>query len=566
VDADLRAGERNGAAIVRALGRSPTAEYRARQLVLGDRPMALAAPYLLAATQDDDEIVDRGIYDSIGVRLRYSDPEVFAATEPAADRIVARLVFDMAEQLRCESLVPVELSGTRENIEAAFRSWCQRQQITGSAVGLLIYTVLHMVRSRLISPIHDELIEDQIEGTRAGISPIIGPALAGMREQRYDQAAFAVAARSLADAIDELVDARGDSDHAWGAQSPVAALLPPEWEEFAGDLQDGPGDGPVSLQPPFDEEALDALGGYSVYTREHDVELHAETLYPVDRRRFLRTLLDEQIAAQSVSAFALARRLRLIFRGFERDGFWTGEEQGLLDPTRLSQLVANPGNTAIFRQLRFRPTAPAVVSILIDNSGSMKRQRHETVAVLVDTLARALDLAGATSEILGFTTASWNGGAPRNKWRQAGEPANPGRLAALSHIVYKDADTPWKRSRLAIAALMRTAHFRESVDGEAIIWAYRRLLERPEERKFLVVISDGAPTEAATRRANGDSYLEAHWRRVVGAIERQGQVSIGGISIDEPIDAVFEAAVEMDLTGTLNLSDYRLLETLFLHR
>lgn len=562
MDAETRARERKGAAIVRALGRTPDAEYRARQLHVHDRPVGIATPYLLPNRNDTASAVGRGLYDSIGVRLRHSDAELFAQTEP--DRLVARIIFDMLEQIRCESLVPAELAGTRANIETGFRKWCSGQTLTNNDVGLLVYTVLHMVRARLISPIHDELIEDQIEATRANISPIIGTALAGLREHRHDQAAFAVVARSLADAIDELV---ADSDDAEQGDEPSdeeqsALVVPPEWNEF--DLNEsavGQGTLPGVSTP---NESLDALGGYTVYTTEFDVEQKAEDFYPLARRRYLRTRLDEQIAAQSVSAFTLSRRYRLIFRGVESDGWRTGEEEGVLDSARLGQVVANPANRAVFRQRRFRPAAPAVVSFLLDNSGSMKRQRHETLAVLVDTLARALDLAGATSEILGFTTASWNGGHAQKEWKRAGQPENPGRLADLSHIVYKDADTPWKRSRLSVASLMRTQQFRESVDGEAIIWGYRRLLARPEERKYLVVVSDGAPTEAATRRTNGEAYLETHLRNVVDFIEREGQVSLGAISVDQSVDAVFRHSVDMDLSGTLSLDEYRLLEQLFI--
>ena len=560
MDAETRAKERNGAAVIRALGRSPDAEYRAAQLHVKNRPVGIATPYLQAAMQRPGDIATRGTYDSIGIRLRHSDAELFAATEPTST--VARIVFDMLEQIRCESLVPEEFVGTRQNIEASFRDWCQGQALTDTAVGLLLYTVMHMARSRLISPIHSELIEDQIESTRANISPIIGAALKGLRTHRTDQAQFAIAALSLAEAIDEMVaESAVSTSEATDAEDDVLLAIPPEWSEV--DVPEG-AQGRGNTKPlGNDDGPLETLGGYSVYTTEHDKEERGEDLYPLERRRFIRKLLDEQIAAQSVSAFTLARRLRVLLRGVERDGWLTGEEQGVLDAARLGQVIANPSTRTVFRQPRYRPTAPAVVTFLIDNSGSMKSQRHETVAVLVDTLARALDLAGASCEILGFTTASWNGGEPRNEWRRAGEPAKPGRLAATSHIIYKDADTAWKRSRLSVASLMRTQQFRESVDGEAIIWAYRRLLDRPEQRKLLVVVSDGAPTEAATRRANGEAYLENHCREVVRAIEREGQVSIGAITVDQPVDTMFSNSLDIDLDGTLTLSEYRMLEQLF---
>ena len=535
-------------------------------LEVDDHPVAVSTPYLLAQSGDEQDVKSRGVYDAIGVRLRYSDADLFSETEPVDD-IVARIVFDMLEQLRCESQVPDELVGTRRNMEAAFRQWCRTEHLTDTAIGLLLFTVMQMVRSRLISPIHDELVEDQIEGTRAMISPVIGAALKGLKEFRDDQAAFVVPALSMARAISEMVTNESESGSVASEQAMSALFIPPEWGE------NDPSDGEIltgGVSVPVDRaerDELDRVGGYHVFTRERDVEIQAATLYPVDTRRELRSVLDEQIAAQSVSAFTLARRLQRLFLGWERDGWRHGEEEGLLDGTRLSQIIANPTNRSVFRQERFRPVAPAVVSFLIDNSGSMKRQRHETVTVLVDTLARALDLAGATSEILGFTTASWNGGEALKEWRRAGEPAGPGRLAETSHIVYKDADTPWKRSRLSVASMMKTQHFREGIDGEAIIWAYRRLLARPEPRKLLIVISDGAPMDSATMNANGEAFLEAHLRSVVHRIERERVVQLGAVSIDQSVDSLFAKAVDMDLTGTLTLAEYGLLERLFLaHR
>lgn len=557
---ETRARERNGAAVIRALGRTPGAEYRAQALEIDDTPRAIATPYLLATFDDADASADRGIYDAIGVRLRFTDAELFAESEPT--ETVARLVFDMLEQLRCESLVPEELAGTRHNLERSFRLWCRGEELTKTAIGLLIFTVMQMVRSRLIAPIHDELVEDQIESTRAMISPIIGVALKGLKKHRNDQAAFTVPALSMAEAISDMVTDRSELS-AESSETVTALIVPPEWQENEPtDEEILAGGNSVSVSR-SDLEDLDHLGGYHVYTKAHDVEAEGSSLYSLEVRRGLRTSLDDQIAAQSVSVFTLARRLQRLFVGFDRDGWRHGEEEGLLDGARLGQIVANPMNRSVFRQERYRPVSPAVVSFLIDNSGSMKRQKHETVTVLVDTLARALDLAGATSEVLGFTTASWNGGECLQQWRRDDKPESPGRLAETQHIVYKDADTPWKRSRLSVASMMKTHHFREGIDGEAMVWAYRRLLARPEPRKLLIVVSDGAPMEAATMNANGDAFLEAHLRRVAHRIERERVVQLGAVSIDQPVDSLFAKSVDLDLTGTLSLGDYGLLERLF---
>ena len=566
--AESRRRERNGAAVIRALGQTPTADYRAQQLRVDEVGIGIATPYLLTDHSGDelpaDDVVLRGVVDAIAVRLRHSDAELFAEHEPTD--VVARIVFDMLEQLRCESLVPDALVGTRKNIERAFRNWCSREQLSSTAIGMLIYTVLHMVRARLITPIHDELIEDQLESTRALISPIIGAALKGLREHRHDQAAYVVPALSIAEAIAEMVADSSVEFAEQTTQATTALFVPPEWGEE--DSVDGelaiPGI--ESAAKPSEREALGSLGGYGVYTTAHDVELLGGNLYSPEKLRELRVQLDEQIAAQSVSAFTLARRLQRLFVGFSEDGWRAGEEDGFLDPARLGQVVANPGNQNVFRRQRFSPVAPAVVSFLIDNSGSMKRQRHQSVTVLVDTLARALDLAGATSEILGFTTNAWNGGEALREWRRAGEPESPGRLAEGCHIVYKDADTPWKRSRHSVAAMMNSQHFREGIDGEAIVWAYQRLLARPEPRKVLIVFSDGAPMEAATMNANGESFLESHLQLVVQQIERTGAVQIGAASVDWSVDMIYANSVGIDLVGTLSLGEYQIIERLFTGR
>ena len=566
--AESRRQDRNGAAIIRALGQSPTAEYRARQLEVDERPVGVSTPYLQPEPNESgqistEEIIARGVFDAIGLRLRFSDPAIHQRHEP--DDLVARIVFDMAEQLRCESLVPDSLPGVKHNTQVAFEAWGRGEQLSSTGIGLLLFTVMHVVRSRLVAPIGDELIEDQIESTRFTLATEIGGDVRAMSHTTTDQEAFAHHALSLAMTIAGMVNE--STETATDASTAAAALfVPPEW----GDVDPDEGDmliGGISTpNEHVDPETLDSAGGYTVFTRAHDVEHEGHSLYPSDQLRELRASLDDQIAAQSVSPFTIARRLQRLFVGLERDGWRSGEDEGILDGSRLSQVIANPTNQAVFRQERYRPVAPVVVSFLIDNSGSMKRQRHQTVTVLVDTLARALDLAGATSEILGFTTNAWNGGESLRSWRRAGQPDQPGRLAEVSHIIYKDADTPWKRSRLSTAAMMKTQHFREGIDGEAIVWAYRRLLARPEPRKILIVFSDGAPMEAATLNANGEGYLETHLRRVTQHIERERLVQLGAVTIDQSVDMVFTNSVHMDLTGTLTLGEYGLLERLFAHR
>jgi cobaltochelatase CobT len=209
------------------------------------------------------------------------------------------------------------------------------------------------------------------------------------------------------------------------------------------------------------------------------------------------------------------------------------------------------------------PRCETVVSFLIDNSGSMKRQRYEAVAVMVDIYSRALDLAGVANEILGFTTGGWTGGQTIESWRRAGSPENPGRLNDRLHVVYKDADTPWRRARDSIATLLSTHHFREGLDGEALEWAAGRLRRTNAARRCLVMISDGAPMDSATSQNNPEGFLTGHMMRVIRRIERAGEIELAGIGIDLDLDAFYDRSLVLDLTGTLGNAEFRALESLF---
>jgi len=229
----------------------------------------------------------------------------------------------------------------------------------------------------------------------------------------------------------------------------------------------------------------------------------------------------------------------------------------------LSQLVSNPNYKQVFVERRQQLHANSAVTFLIDNSGSMKRQRYVAVATLVDTYCRALQLAGVTTEVLGFTTADWNGGRALNDWRRAKMPADPGRLGEAMHVVYKDQHTSWRRARHQLSSMLETTHFREGIDGEALLWAYRRLSRQAEEQKFLVVISDGVPMDAATHQNNRDGFLEQHLRDVAAHIERRTAVHLGAIGIDLDLSDTYQTSVGLDLNGTLGQASYRVLHTLF---
>ena len=273
--------------------------------------------------------------------------------------------------------------------------------------------------------------------------------------------------------------------------------------------------------------------------------------------------LDKQISAQTISIPRLALRLQRLFGIPQRSGWDFGQDEGRIDARRLSQLITNPDYRTIFKREHHSPVCDLALTFLIDNSGSMKKQRFESVAVLVDVFSRALELAGAKTEVLGFSTSAWNGGRALNDWRKAGQPNHPGRVNEAQFIIYKKADSSWRRSRHSMASMMNTLHYREGLDGEALDWAARRLSKRSETRKALIMISDGAPMDSATANCNSHSYLPQHLFDVANMIEEKSNIELRSIGIDLDMSDFFSQSINLDLKGTLDNQAFSALETLF---
>ncbi len=556
-DPASRLEDRLTAAAVRAVGAEPAAELRGTRVEVAGRPLGIAVPHLAADLGGRGLAERRGVADALGLRIRHSDHDLHRSLAPVEP--LERIVFDVAEQFRCEARAPTWWRGSAANRDRAFDRWNETAQAGGPAgaltetgVGLLIFTITQMLRQRLLRRPNSEQVDDLIETTRGNLSRLVGHALVRLPALVDDQAAFAVPAKEIARLVAEMAGDAADELRSSNADDRARLLIPIDWDAVDYDVAVGPG-GPVTSES--------GAAVYRVFTTVHDRETAGEDLYRSAALRSLRTRLEELKAGQAVSTARLALRLQALFAADSVDQWIGGHEDGRLDPARLARLIANPVDAPVYRQPVSRPTTDTVVSFLIDTSGSMKVQRHESLAVLVDTLVRALEMAGVASEVLGFTTSTWSGGRSADDWRAAGAPADPGRVADLLHIEYKSADRSWRQSRLGLAAMLRTDHYREGVDGEAVRWAANRLTARPERRRVLVLISDGLPMETATARLNADGYLLDHlaaeWRRAAGSIE------VGAISLDHDLSAVLQPSVTVNLTGTLTIGTYRALDLLF---
>lgn len=523
--------ERLCAAAARALSGDAALHYRGGRLCREMRPLPLFAPHLRSDARADDWSSLRGAADGAAMRLVHSDAALHALLAPH-DR-VERWLFELFEQIRCEALAAPGMPGLAHNLRHRFEGWSQAYSRAGFAddhFGILLYTVVQLVWSRVNGwPVLDET-EDLIEATRAGIVPTIGVELAALRRDRHDQRAYAQPASALARRIGEMLDhARAEltPDAVDAARKPDDALTSfslwvdlDEADEGRGALAGAGERCPPELAGP----------AYRVYTTQFDRELRAGSLVRRALLREYRTQLDERIADSAVNVARLARALKSALAVARQDGWSFGEEEGRIDGRRLAQIVSSPAERRVFVRERMALRGDCVIGFLIDCSASMKAQ-IEPLAMLVDTLARASEQAGIATEVLGFTTGAWNGGRARSEWLSRGKLAHPGRLNEICHLVMKRADESWRRARTDIAALFKADLFREGVDGEAVQWACARLAAQGFARRILVVVSDGSPMDAATVQANGVSYLDDHLKAVLAGCAMRREVEVIGLGI-----------------------------------
>jgi len=553
-------------AAIRALSGQRDLHFRGRRLHRGRARLPLYAPHLHPVIERDDFASFRGAADGLALRLRLCDDTLHQRLAPREP--VRRLVFELLEQFRVEALAGEQWPGVQRNLAHRFERWTldfHHQGLTDTARGILLFTVAQISRARVTGQPVLEDIEDLMEATRAGIGPLLGRGLALLRRTRFDQAAYAQAALAIADAVAGLLedaggDAGSDGTDAERPNNEVTAF------GFMMDLDDAAeAEGAAAVVTGRSRVLEGSASGYAIYTTTYDREFRPAAQMRREQLDDLRLRLDSRVAAQGVNLNRLARQLKAVLSRPSRDDWASAQEEGLIDGRALSQLIASPTERRLFRQELREPQADATVTFLIDCSGSM-RQHAESIALLVDVFARALDMAGVPNEVLGFTTGAWNGGRPLRDWQRAGRPAHPGRLNETTHLVFKDAQTGWRHARRDIAALLRPDLFRESVDGEALAWAVKRLRSRDEARKLLVAVSDGCPMDGATELANDAHYLDHHLQQVAGDIETAGDVELAAIGVGLDLSPYYGHCQAIDLDTGLGHQVFQDVVSLFSRR
>ncbi|MCH8105445.1 MAG: cobalt chelatase [Proteobacteria bacterium] len=544
-------------ASIRALTGLCELHHRGKTLFLAGKRVRFGALHLQPDPLESDFRSHRGAADGIALRLKHSDQELHLSLSPKLP--LAKLIFDLLEQLRVESLVSDQHPGIKVNLLYQFREWSMRfhqAKHTESQPGILIYTIAQLAWSRLSGNPTLEATDDLIEATRASITPIIGHELTGLKRDRHDQNAFAQHALSIAQIVDNSLRASSEKNaDQQNEQAEIYKAL--SRMSIALDFSDVFDDSNIATIITGDSKVLsDQPLGYRVFTRRYDTEIKASSQVRKDELREFRERLDRLIHAQGINIPRLSRQISNLLAVPGRDGWLFGEEEGLIDGRRLSLVVSSPAERRVFLRDRYRFKNDCLVSFLIDCSGSMKKH-IDSIAMLVDIFGRALDQADISSEILGFTTRSWNGGRAFKEWVSQGRPTNPGRLAEQCHLVYKNADTSWRKSRRSIAALLKSSPFREGIDGEAVDWACDRMLRHGEQRKILIVISDGSPMDSATHQANDAYYLDNHLKQVVEKYDKNSSIEIYGLGVGLSLTPYYRHCLAVDLGESLSNSVFR---------
>jgi cobaltochelatase CobT len=544
-------------ATLRALAGDGDLHYRGQRLYHGIQTVPVHAPHLALQIQTTQtsplaqgQVVDlaalRAVMDAVALRLKFSDAVLHQSLCPL--HAIDRLVFELLEQLRAEASVASHMLGQKHNLIQRFMLWSDAFEHSGlleTSLGLLLFSISQTCWSRLTGHALSDERADRIEGIRYSLAPLIGDALNGLRQHRFDQAAFAPHALKIAQTIGNLVRAESaqrdeaDSD----AQNEARALS--EFSLLLNFDQDDNAYTVSTLVTGNSKVLEDSEEGYRLFTKRYDREVSAASLVRSEQLKEYRVQLDTMVQSQGIHITRLARQLLVVLASPERDGWNFGEEDGFLDGRRLAQLVSTPSEKRIFKHTRLTPRSHCLVSFLLDCSGSMKAHT-ETLAVLVDSMARALSMISVESEVLGFSTQTWNGGRARKDWLTSGKPLHPGRLNEVSHMVFKDADHSWRHARQSISALLKPDIYREGIDGEAVEWACSRMLSRNVDRRILIVISDGCPMDGATQQANDDYYLDNHLKQVVAQHEQQGYVEICGLGVGLDLSAYYSRCIGMD--------------------
>lgn len=535
----------------------------------------------------DEQNLTRGEVDQAALKMAFHDGEVHSAAAPLD--LTARQIFDAVEQVRYEAHGTRGMEGMRANIDRADtqRAKAQRLDLVQTHHEAPLAEVMrYLAREAITGEPVPEVAQRAVDLWEPNLGPQTRHALQSLKSNIHDQQAFCEATKQLLQSLDfDMEDSAGDEpadldEEDQGDQDeedttandvrgeddtpePSEDPQPQDMEAEQGESDVAEGD----MVQDYDEDAdsdMEAEGAeapmppqyrpewdefsdedYQVYTNKFDEIELAEDLCDADELAQNRLRLDQRVQHIQSVVSKLANRLQRRLMAQQQRAWDFNLEEGLLDTSRLDRVILNPMAPLAFKWEQDTEFRDTVVTLLIDNSGSMRGRPIETAAVCADVLSRTLERCGVKVEILGFTTKNWKGGKAKEHWLAAGKPPQPGRLNDLRHIVYKGADAPWRRARKNLGLMLKEGILKENIDGEALLWAFDRLKARAEQRRILMVISDGAPVDDSTQSANSSGYLERHLRKVISHLEARPDVEVLAIGIGHDVTRYYKRAVTL---------------------
>jgi len=541
-----------------------------------------------------EQVVEaRGYADSFALKLRHHDAALHAGSAPPEP--VARACYDAIEQVRYEAIGANSFGGMKDNLDAATAMRLSSDSIVRAynAAEVPLQTALAlMVREALTGEPIPEKAERGVSLVRDDLESKIGSNIAALLENLDDQETFQKLSLDLLEELDltrptempeeseeDDGEEEGGQDEDQPGDEQSEGEGDPQSAEAAGETAEGEGEADMESDPNAVEEMQESDSSedadasdapvrpnrpppdipegleYNAFTEQFDEEIEAPELCDAEELDRLRAYLDSQLTGLQGVVTRLANRLQRRLMAQQNRSWDFDQEEGVLDAARLSRVVVSPGTALSYKVERDVEFKDTIVTLLIDNSGSMRGRPISIAAISADILARTLERCGVKTEILGFTTRAWKGGQAREAWLADGKPSMPGRLNDLRHIIYKQADEPWRRARRNLGLMMREGLLKENIDGEALLWAHSRLIYRPEERRILMVISDGAPVDDSTLSVNSAGYLEAHLRGVIEWIEKASPVQLVAIGIGHDVTRYYRRAVTImdveQLGGTI---------------
>lgn len=532
----------------------------------------------------DEVLLARGTADAYALRLRFHSEATHQKFAPEGQ--MARDIYEAMETARCEAVGARAMPGTAGNIDAKIADEAAKlgfDQISDSAEAPLASAAGYLVRHLATGRDLPKGAQNVMELWRDFMEAEAGRTMGDLDNVLEDQAEFARFARQVIQDLgygDQLGDDPDDADNESDEDAEADADDQEEPDNEGGEEDESAeesdeasdeqqsetdesqaqvsmedmddvdmsedaemADGEPPLDPPPPPPVSDADPNYKVFSTEYDEEIRAEDLAEPAELERLRAYLDQQLEPLKGAVSRLANKLQRRLQAQQNRSWLFDLEEGILDAGRLARVVANPTTPLSFKQEKDTEFKDTVVTLLLDNSGSMRGRPISIAAICADVLARTLERCDVKVEILGFTTRAWKGGQSREEWLAGGREQTPGRLNDLRHIIYKGADAPWRRTRPNLGLMMKEGLLKENIDGEALEWAHRRMCARPEARRILMVISDGAPVDDSTLSVNSASYLEKHLRDVIAMVEKRRAVELIAIGIGHDVTRYYDRAV-----------------------